>query len=413
MGVLAVVISVFIALSACGAFALWLIARRENAALKERLKRQGRLLSGAAQQLRAPLNDVLGLVQTLAMRGNEFSDENRSLVETVAGSGATAKAVLLDVFDILEIEAGQMKLHPRVTLLTEIVDFVRRANAPLATKKNVVVEYDVTSSARVWLAFDDMRLRQCASAMLRQAINQGQKKIQFSISVAKDDKQKHQRRITITVKDDAANVGDDVLSGYFSLSGVNKINSGSGSPLSLFVSRLLAREMGGELSATRAQEGVALKLTAPAKFARDAHEDSNSKDLTPFEAARGLMCDRTVLLVEDNAANQKVLEAYLKPVQPKKILAAHNGEAALSLLAHEKCDLVLMDTQMPVMNGLAATHMIRASGKEWSDVPIIAISAGERSEEREAAFTAGANAFLSKPLSADDLYEKIVRVASA
>ncbi|HRX40163.1 MAG TPA: histidine kinase dimerization/phospho-acceptor domain-containing protein, partial [Parvularculaceae bacterium] len=106
MGVLAVVISVFIALSACGAFALWLIARRENAALKERLKRQGRLLSGAAQQLRAPLNDVLGLVQTLAMRGNEFSDENRSLVETVAGSGATAKAVLLDVFDILEIEAG-------------------------------------------------------------------------------------------------------------------------------------------------------------------------------------------------------------------------------------------------------------------------------------------------------------------
>jgi CheY-like chemotaxis protein len=124
------------------------------------------------------------------------------------------------------------------------------------------------------------------------------------------------------------------------------------------------------------------------------------------------MRDRAALIVEDNSVNLRVIEAFLRRVQPKRVFTARNGEEALRILEEEECGIVLMDTHMPVMDGLAATRRIRASDAAWSNIPIIAVSAAATGDEKEACFSAGANAFLAKPISPDDLYEKIVRVCA-
>lgn len=396
--------------------ALWLNARRKVKELRARLRRQGALLTGAAQQLRAPLNDVLGLFQTLALRADEFSEDTRTLIDAVAGSGAAAKAILLDVFDILDYESGQLRIGPRIEILSDVINSVRRISAPLAERKGVRLDFDIKPSAQALLVFDDTRLRQCIFAMIRQAVEQSEKTVRVSVDAAQDPRHAQERRILIAVKDDFAGVSADFADHYFSAhdSSRSRRTSSGSSPLSLVVARLLAREMKGDLVAQCAPgSGVSFHLEIPAKFVRAAQGDDRNYDLTPVEAAASLAGGKTILIAQDDAASLQVLETFLKRVHPKKIITVKNGEEALSRLAAESCDLILMDAQMPVINGVCATERIRKSGAPWRNAPVIMTGAGAQSQEREASYKAGANAYLAKPVCADELYEKIAKVAAA
>ncbi len=401
-----------------GAALAWLFGvKRYAAALREETRNKEALLDSAAQQMRAPLNDVLGLVQTLAFRSKEFSAENAELIDTIVGAGANVKAVLLDVFDILDLESGRMRIKRGVDYLPEIADFIERTNRRRAEKAGVALDIDVAASAQAWFQFDALRVRQCVGSMTRQCVLQGPGgAVSVFIEVVDQKKRKKGRRIVVTVKDNSAGMVQEEAERYFSPKDFSQnsflMNSGA-SPLSLIVARLLAREMRGKLAVKSAPgAGVAFRLEVPANFVRKAHKEDPAARLTPFDVASLLMRDKVVLAVDDNSVNLRVLEAFLSRLSPKKILTAANGAEALKVLRDETCDIVLMDVRMPVMDGLAATKEIRASRAAWRSVPIIAVSAAAADDAREACAGAGMDAFLAKPVSAEELYERIARVLS-
>lgn len=411
------VLAALAAFLAGAGLAYWISAGRALASLRKKLRQQGALMNGAAQQLRTPLNEVLGLVQTLHLRAGDFPTENRELIETLAGSGAVAKAVLLDVLDILDLESGQLRIKPRVELLPEVMRFIRRAYRQRAEQEGVDLDIDVRASARAWFLFDDLRVRQCIAAMVRQSLAQSAGgAVKVGLEVVEAGSRSKERLIVATVRDSSPGLDQHVAETYFSARHFTQnkyLMGGTVSPLSLVVARMLARRMGGDLTVESAPgEGVAFRLVAPAKFVRGANEESSAADLTPFDVATRYMRDRVALIVEDNNVNLRVIEAFLKRVQPKKILTAHDGEEALRILEAEECGVVLMDTHMPVMDGLVATRRIRASDAAWRNIPIIAVSAAATGDEMEACFNAGADAFLAKPISPEALYEKIVRVCA-
>ncbi|MEQ8934652.1 MAG: response regulator [Amphiplicatus sp.] len=401
-----------------GAALAWLVGVRfAQANQRKQLRRKSALLSGAAQQMRAPLNDVLGLIQTLAFHADDLSPENNERIGAIAGAGANAKAVMLDVLDILDVEAGQTRIKRSIELLPEIADFIERTNRARAAKAGVKLDIDVKASARAWFLFDVLRLRQCVGAMVRQCVLQsGGGTDSVIIEALEPKKGKKMRRIAVSVADQSPGLEQETAELYFSAEEFTRnkllMNAGA-SPLSLIIARMMAREMGGDLRVKSAPgDGVAFRLEIPAKFARAAHEDSRPSDLSPFDVARRLMSERTVLVVEDNSVNLRVIEAFLSRTAPKKILTAPNGEEALKILEKERCDVVLMDIQMPVMDGLTATKRIRASDTSWRNVPVIAVTAGARGDEREACARAGMNGFLSKPVSPEELYERLARACA-
>ncbi|MGD9545894.1 MAG: response regulator [Amphiplicatus sp.] len=400
-----------------GAALAWFFGvRRNRKAFETESQRKSSLLNSAAQQLRTPLNDVLGLVQTLSFRAKELAPETKELVEAIAGAGANAKAILLDVYDILDFESGQLRIKRGVELLPEVVDYIARTNRDRADKAGVELSIELDKSARAWFVFDSTRLRQCVAAMVRQAILQSDKggRVKVSFESKADPKNKKFKRIIVTVSDNSAGLEQRLADYYFSAQkfGDNPfLKLQNASPLSLVVARLIARQMSGALTAKSAPgKGVVFRLDAPAKFTRSAEDEAAR--LSPLELASSLMRDKVVLAVEDNVVNMKVLQAFLARTNPKKVLTAGNGREAIVVLAREHCDVVLMDVQMPVMDGIAATKEIRASKAPWRDVPIIAISAAAQGDEREACIEAGMTAFLPKPVSAEELYERLARVCA-
>ncbi len=209
-----------------GAALAWLVGVRfAQANQRKHLRRKSALLSGAAQQMRAPLNDVLGLIQTLAFHADDLSSENKERVDAIAGAGANAKAVMLDVLDILDVDAGQTRIKRSVELLPEIADFIERTNRTRAAKAGVKLDIDVKISARAWFLFDVLRLRQCVGAMVRQCVLQsGGGTVSVAIEALEPKKGKKMRRIAVSVVEElerriaigslfVVGVGDDDIVG--------------------------------------------------------------------------------------------------------------------------------------------------------------------------------------------------------
>lgn len=402
-----------------GAVLTWFFGVRLNqAARRKEMRQKWALLGGAAQQLRTPLNDVLGLVQTLASRAADLPEDTRALVETIAGAGATVKAVLLDVFDILDFDAGEARIDRAVAPFPEIAEFIERTNRDRARRLGVTLSIDIKSSARASFLMDSLRVRQCVGAMVRQCVLQTPGGTVSLVAEAEDPKRgaKH-RRLVVTVRDTSPGLPQEEAERYFMVSDFAKnralMNSGA-SPLSLIVARLFAREMRGDLRVKSAPgRGVAFTLTTPVKRARLHRGDGPIASVSPFDAASLLVRERTILVAEDNTVNLQVLQAHLARLMPKAVLIAPNGAEALAILQKQRCDVILMDIRMPVMDGLVATKKIRASDASWRNTPIIAVSAAAAGSDREACRRAGMNAFVAKPVSPEDLYETLARVCAA
>ena len=358
---------------------------------------KSQFLANMSHEIRTPLNGVLGMAQVMELSG--LGSPHREHLKIIRDSGETLLAILNDVLDLSKIEAGRFELDDHVFDLAQTVATACRPFALLADQKDVVFDTEIAPAALGHWCGDSVRLRQVLSNLASNAVkftHDGQ--ILLRVSATDEG-------VTFTLSDTGIGIASDRIPGLFEKfvqadSSTTREFGGTG--LGLAISRELVEKMGGHLRMDSAPgKGSTFVFRLP--FARAEAADSP----LPEPADDDIRTLR-ILAAEDNATNAFILRALLEPAGVDLHTVA-NGREAVDAFHADDFDLILMDVQMPVMNGIEATRAIRAreTSHSLSPTPILALSANVMSHQILEYELAGMDGVVAKPVDAGKLIEAI------
>ena len=385
-------------------------AARERAESASRAK--SRFLANMSHELRTPLNAVIGAAQLMKTDGQNAA-RRLQLVEAIQRSGTNLLGLIENILDLSRIEAGEMKLHARDFHLVECVDAAMATATLAAHAKGLQMSCIVDPQLPVWRRGDEARLRQVLLNLLGNAVK----------FTARGDVRVHVRRaaggdgVSIDVVDSGIGIDAAALPHVFEPfrqadEGADRRYGGSG--LGLAIVQQVARAMDGRVSVqSEVGRGTRFTLELPLPIASRSPAAPPSRPPQEIRVASpeaGAQAAARVLVVEDDALNQTIVCRLLQHAG-YQAAAAGNGASALAALRDQDFDLVLMDWQMPDMDGLEVTRRVRAgeAGSHAQRLPIVALTANAFAEDREACLAAGMNDFLTKPVDAASLARTIER----
>jgi PAS domain S-box-containing protein len=359
-------------------------------------------LANMSHEIRTPLNGVMGIASALARTPlDPAQTEMVSLIET---SGQTLEAILSDLLDLARIESGKMVLKTEPFQLATNLRAVADLFSPLAGEKGLDFDLDLDDATDGWFNGDAVRLRQVVGNLLSNAVKfTSEGRVGMSARMAGDV-------LTVEVRDTGIGFDDEFKARLFERfeqadGSITRRYGGTG--LGLSISSQLAGALGGELCADAvAGEGSTFTLQLPLPAAVAPEEDIGPAAEQTLEARAP-----RVLLAEDHAVNRRVVQLLLEPVGVE-LTCVENGALAVDAAAAQAFDLILMDMQMPVMDGLTAIRTIRAA-ESGRATPIWALSANALPEHVQASAAAGADGHLTKPISAEALYETLEAACAA
>jgi signal transduction histidine kinase/ActR/RegA family two-component response regulator len=373
-------------------------------------------LANMSHEIRTPLNGVLGMTQ--ALQAKDLDSEAHEMVETIRESGATLMTIVNDVLDLSKIESGRMDIFPVDSRLADVVESCCRLFKPEANDKSIELDATIDPSIPDRLSFDATRVRQCLCNLVSNAIkftDHGKVSIRASGTTA-DGK----TRVSVTVADTGPGIDgktQDRLFQAFAQADQSATRRHGGTGLGLAISRDLARLMGGDI-VVKSRPGAGAEFTlsfvasSPRRAAPNPRPQTAQTPKEPADQRASRIRGARVLLTDDNAINRQVARLFLQP-QGAVITEAGNGREALDLLEKQPFDLVLLDCNMPVMDGMEAIVRIRSSGQPWSTLPVIALTANAMSGDRERLLALGMSGYVSKPVDRLELYAEIERVLGA
>ena len=383
-----------------------LIAAKEEAESATRAK--SAFLATMSHEIRTPLNGVLGMAQ--AMEADDLTPTQRERLEVIRQSGETLLAILNDVLDLSKIEAGKFELEATAFDIQDIARGAYAAFTAIANKKGVSFGLEIEKGARGVYSGDSTRVRQILYNLVSNAIkftDHGE----VQVRVARDAE-----GLVLSVRDSGIGIAPEALSRLFAKfeqadSTTTRRYGGTG--LGLAICRELAELMGGSIGAESVQGAgscftVRLPLeriaaTRPAQPAPPSYGASGPQPAEDREAA-----PLRVLAAEDNAVNRLVLQTLLHQVGLTPTIVA-DGAQALEAWETETWDLILMDIQMPVMDGPTATGLIRRKEAETgrARTPIVALTANAMAHQVAEYLAAGMDGFVPKPIEIGVLYAAI------
>ncbi|WP_395651747.1 ATP-binding protein [Brevundimonas sp.] len=362
-------------------------------------------LANMSHEIRTPLNGVIGIIDALSR--TELTPEQREMVGLVQSSGVTLERLVSDILDVSKIEAGQLALEARPFDLDEAIAACIDVHRAKAEDKGLTFEIERHEAARGAFVGDSTRIRQVLGNLLSNAVKftaRGGVSVHIQVT---DDTLTDDGRHTLTLEVRDTGVGfpsehAERMFERFSQADGSITRRFGGTGLGLSICRSLVEIMGGEISAT-STPNLGSRFTVRLPLERT--EASAARPSRP-EALSARPADRPlrVLLAEDHPVNQRVVQMILSD-QDVDLVTVDDGAQAVAAFAGGEFDLVLMDMQMPLMDGLSATRAIRALEAEQGapPTPVIMLSANAMAEHQDAARLAGADLHVAKPITAASL----------
>jgi signal transduction histidine kinase/ActR/RegA family two-component response regulator len=359
---------------------------------------KGRFLANMSHEIRTPLNGVIGLSRLL--EGMEISTEARDIVRLICSCGDSLLGLINDILDLSKVEAGKLELEMAPFHLHRALEDSIGLFRATAENKGVLLRCAKAPDLPVWVRGDETRLRQVIVNLVSNALKfTSSGDVVLSASSAGRDVVRNGDFIAIAVRDTGIGMTPEQMSGLFSSfqqadASISRRYGGTG--LGLAISKHLVELMGGTIHVdSKPGEGTRFRFTLPMERAEEPlHLSGADAPEPPVPAGERRLL--RVLVAEDNAVNQKVALMQLAKLSVKADLAVDGSQAIEAATAH--CyDLILMDVQMPEVDGLTATREIRRLPLDHQPV-IYGLTAHATTEHRDECLRAGMDGYLTKPL---------------
>lgn len=384
-----------------------LLKEKEIAESNSKLKE--RFLANMSHEIRTPMNSILGLSNLMEKVGT-LNPKQMDYVQTIKLNSKNLLNIINDILDLSKIEEGKLEMEHAEFDVVEIISTIEKSLHPAASNKNIDLVTSIDTSVPRKIIGDSTRLNQVLTNLVNNAIkftNQG------SVCIGIETISLSETKVTLrfSIKDTGIGIQPDKLKSIFEpftqeKSSTTRLYGGTG--LGLTISNEIIHAFGGQIEVqSKPNEGSEFFFVVSFEIPSSSQQKemiTTNDEVTKIE----LIGKYSILLLEDNPFNQMVAEDTLKDWNGElEIVIAENGEEALEKLKEQRFDLVLMDIQMPVMDGHTAAMKAR---KELNiTTPILAMTAQATPAEIEACMLSGMNDYVSKPFDEKVLFAKIVK----
>ncbi|WP_051203478.1 response regulator [Hugenholtzia roseola] len=387
--------------------------KRAKEKAEEASKAKEQFLSMMSHEIRTPLNAIIGVTNLLSQM--ELTADQRENTEILSFSAKNLLNLINDVLDLSKIEAGKMELEELEFDLKALLTNLTESFKHKAKEKDLQIKLHIDKNIPAFLIGDSVRLSQIVNNLMSNALKFTEEGyVQLTVRLAKNFDESVE--ILFAVSDTGIGIENDRLQSIFenfSQAGKDISRKYGGTGLGLAITKQLVELQGGSISAmSTPMVGSTFSFQIPLKKVLMREEKNTNllrKEQTPNPIEMPLRLEGVqVLVVEDNRVNQTLARKFLTN-WGAEVTLAENGKRALEKMAQMRFDIILMDLQMPEMDGYEAAIHIRRNESPLAQIPIIALTASTLTKERERAFQVGMNDYITKPFDPAELYKKIVQ----
>jgi PAS domain S-box-containing protein len=381
--------------------------RKKDAAELVRLqKAKEQFLANMSHEIRTPINGIAGIAGLLNQ--DHTVEEREMYLNAIKHSAENLKVIINDILDLSAIESGKLKFEKIGFNLTDIIPSLISTFTYQAREKKIKLSYKIEPKLNTILIGDPVRLNQILINLIGNAVKFTHTgSIDLLCELEKEQKEIYW--IRLTVRDTGVGIPMDKLVTIFesfSQADESVTRRYGGTGLGLAISKQLVELQGGQIEVT-SREHIGSTFTVRLPYPVDKKEHSLKKQLeSKSKKIESLVNNIKVLLVEDNDINRLYATSILKNWKCK-VDVAENGLIAIEKLKNNQYDVILMDVQMPVMDGYDATKAIREMDSPKDSIPIVALTANVTKQDVEKCLTAGMDDYLSKPFTPEELYSKL------